>query len=138
MLHSYICGRIVTSVSVGERRVGTGSTIPPNTAGLNRRGGWYWIPSPHSHHPHSTTPNPSEPPTSIRLPPRLPTHLPPDCRRGNNLQANQHNVFSDNDFHPVHRPDLQSKKRKSCVQIRVFVFLIYTSSIIVSDVVIGV
>lgn len=27
------------------------------------------------------------------LPPRLPTHWPPDCRRGNNLQPNQHNLF---------------------------------------------
>lgn len=37
----------------GGRRVGTGSTTPPNTAGLNGRGGWYWVPSPHSHHPHA-------------------------------------------------------------------------------------
>lgn len=82
-------------------RVGTGSTAPPNTAGLNGRGGWYWVPSPHSHHPHAAAPNPPEPPTSVRLPPRLPTHSPPGCRRGNNLQPNQHNVSSNNDFHPL-------------------------------------
>lgn len=81
---------------VGGRGVETGSTAPPNTGGLNGRGGWYWVPS--RHHPHTTAPNPPEPPTSVRLPPRLPTHSPPDCRRGNNLQPNQHNVSSNNDF----------------------------------------
>lgn len=68
---------------------------------MNGRGGWYWAPSPHSHHPHTAAPNPPAPPTSVRLPPRLPTHSPPDCRRGNNLQPNQHNVFSNNEFPSV-------------------------------------
>lgn len=53
--------------------------------------------------PHPTThtllpPAPLEPPTSVRLPPRLPTHSPPGCRRGNNLQPNQHYVYSNNGF----------------------------------------
>lgn len=109
-----VCGGLLDVWWEGGQ-LGTGSTAPPNTGGLNGRGGWYWVPSPHSHHPHTTAPNPLKPPTSVRLPPRLPTHSPPDCRRGNNLQPNQHNVFSNNDFHPLrlrHRHKNVSKSAK--------------------------
>ncbi|KAK9307296.1 hypothetical protein QLX08_002317 [Tetragonisca angustula] len=57
-------------------------------------------PTPTTHTPLAS--NPPAPPTSVRLPPRLPTHSPPDCRRGNNLQPNQHNVSSNNEFPSGH------------------------------------
>lgn len=52
----------------------TGSTAPPNTAGLNGRGGWYWVPSPHSHHPHAASSQPTR--TTHFCPPATPPAHP--------------------------------------------------------------